>query len=117
MPKLIAVEPFPRLQAAIEGRAYTDNFEGDSTYTPSIGGTTVTYQSIQAIQNSNGKVVVVSTNSAIQEQQHLGKHGIYGERSSSLVLGALKSIIKKKEVKGDDTILLILSSNGYKELI
>ncbi|MBC5636999.1 pyridoxal-phosphate dependent enzyme [Ornithinibacillus sp. BX22] len=89
IPKLIAVEPFPRLKAVLGGDKYTDNFEGDSTHTPSVGGTTVTYQSIQAIKNSKGKVEVVPSFNAINEQEHLGKYGIYAERSSSLVLGAL----------------------------
>lgn len=116
MPKLIAVEPFPRLKAVIDGQSYTDNFEGDSTHTPSIGGTTVTYQSLQALQNSNGKVAVVPSDNAVSEQQHLSKHGIYAERSSSLVLGALKALINNQEVKEENSVLLIISSNGYKEL-
>lgn len=116
IPKLIAVEPFPRLKAVLDEGNYTDNFEGDSIHTPSVGGTTVTYQSIQAIKNSKGRVEVVPSIQANYEQKHLGKYGIYAERSSSLVLGALKSLIKKQEVKEDDKILLIISSNGYKEL-
>lgn len=117
IPKLVAAEPFSRLKAILDGGDYTDNFEGDSIYTPSVGGTTVTYQSVQAIKKSKGKVEVVPSINAIYEQKHLAKHGIYAERSSSLVLGALKSLIKKQEVKEDDNILLIISSNGYKELI
>lgn len=116
-PKLVTVEPFSRLKAVFDGANYTDNFEGESRYTPSVGGPTVTYQSVQAIKNSKGSVEVVPSINAVTEQKHLAKNGIYAERSSSLVLGALKSLIKKQEVKDDDNILLIISSNGYKELI
>jgi threonine synthase len=116
LPRLIAVEPFPRLKKVLEGQPHVDSFIGDSTYTPSVGGTTVTYQALAAIQGSNGEVVVIPSQQAETEQKHLGKHGIYAERSSSLVLGALKYLIKKQAIQKEDKVLLLISSNGYKEL-
>ncbi|MEK5038373.1 pyridoxal-phosphate dependent enzyme [Sporosarcina sp. FSL K6-3457] len=116
LPRLIAVEPFPRLKKVLEGQPYVDSFIGDSTYTPSVGGITVTYQALKAIQESNGEVVVIPSHQAETEQKHLGKHGIYAERSSSLVVGALKYLIKKQAIQEEDKILLLISSNGYKEL-
>lgn len=117
LPKLIAVEPFPRLKRVIDGEPYVNSFTGESVETPSVGGTTVTFQALQAILESNGEVVPIPSHLAINEQKHLGKHGIYAERSSSLVLGALKKLIKEQTIKENDNIMLIISSNGYKELI
>jgi threonine synthase len=117
IPKLIAVEPFPRLRKVLEGKPYTGSFIGDSTYSPSVGGTTVTYQALHAIRESNGEVVVISSSQAEKEQRDLGTHGVYAERSSALVLGALKHLINKEALNKDKKILLIISSNGYKELL
>lgn len=117
LPRLIAVEPFPRLKKVFQGHAYTDSFRGESTKTPSIGGSTVTYQAYQAIEKSNGDVYAISHEQARHEQLHLGKHGIYAERSSALVLGALKKMIDEYAIQGHEKVLLIMSSNGYKELV
>lgn len=117
MPKLIAVEPFPRLEKVMNGHSYVGSFEGDATDTPSVGGSTVTYQSVQAIQESKGIAVAVPAREAYREQRHLANHGIYAERSSSLVLGALKKLVREGVIRSESKVLLIISSNGYKELI
>jgi threonine synthase len=117
IPKLIGVEPFPRLKKVVEGQPYINSFMGDSTYTPSVGGTTVTYQALQAIQESKGGVISVPSYQSEKEQKQLGSYGVYVERSSALVLGALKYLIKKQAVNKEDKVLLIISSNGYKELL
>lgn len=117
LPKLIAVEPFARLQLVITGANYIENFTGDSVHTPSVGGTTVTYQSLKAIQESNGTVIVIPSNKGELYQAELSKKGIYAERSSSLVLGALLHATHSNFIKANESVLMIITSNGYKELL
>ncbi|WP_026701997.1 threonine synthase [Salibacterium aidingense] len=117
LPRLLAVEPFARLQAVRHGASYIGNFEGNAAETPSVAGTTVTYQSVKALQESGGEAVVVPTERAEAEQQELAEAGIYAERSSSLVLGALKQARRTGMVQEGEKVLLLLSSNGYKELL
>ncbi|OLS33870.1 pyridoxal-phosphate dependent enzyme [Bacillus sp. MRMR6] len=117
IPRLVAVEPLPRLERVFQGELYTNVFNGTSTQTPSVSGNTVTYQALQAIQNSSGKVVTILSEQAESAQLELGMHGIYAERSSALVYEALRKLVKSKEIKEEDRVLLIISSNGYKELL
>ena len=117
LPKLIAVEPFARLQRVMNGANYTDSFNGDSVHTPSVGGTTVTYQSLKAIRESNGTVIVVPSNEGGIYQTQLAKLGIYAERSSSLVLGALFHATHSNFIKENESVVMLITSNGYKELL
>ena len=53
-PRLVAVEPFEQINKVLAGADYRLDFAGDYRLTPSFGGTTVTYQSIQAVKDSKG---------------------------------------------------------------
>ena len=99
------------------GANYTDSFNGDSVHTPSVGGTTVTYQSLKAIRESNGTVIVVPSNEGGIYQTQLAKLGIYAERSSSLVLGALFHATHSNFIKENESVVMLITSNGYKELL
>lgn len=114
IPKLIAVEPFSRISAVMAGRSYTSSFNGDSTETPSIGGTTVTYQAIKALRNSNGFAEVVPSSEAFNLQREVAEAGFFVEKSSSLVLGALKKLLEKNIIPPQSNVLLLFTSHGYK---
>ncbi|NIK13417.1 threonine synthase [Alkalibacillus almallahensis] len=117
IPKLHVVEPFSRLERAINEGNYTTSFHGNSECTPSVGGTTVTYQSVKAIKESSGHVHVIPPEKAEFYQNKLSNHGIYAERSSSLVLGALSQAKKNNTILKGDSVCLLITSNGYKELL
>ncbi|MFC7442509.1 threonine synthase [Laceyella putida] len=114
IPKLIAVEPFPRLKKVLDGANYLNFFEGETVRTPSLSGTRVTYQAIKAIQYFDNDAISPPNDEVELEQEHLAKHGIYVERSSAITLGALKQLIKEKKVTEEDKILIINTSNGYR---
>ncbi|MDN4595207.1 hypothetical protein [Polycladomyces subterraneus] len=59
IPRLFAVEPFPRLERVLAGEDYRDIFPGN-TLLRSIGGDTVTYQSLDAVKRTGGGAVAVS---------------------------------------------------------
>ncbi|WP_395077042.1 pyridoxal-phosphate dependent enzyme [Hyphococcus sp.] len=114
LPRLYAIEPFTRIDSVLRGKDYRESFEG-RTRQVSIAGSTVTYQAIDAIKTSRGGVAVVGDESAAREQRTLARHGFYLELSSAASLGGLRQLIDKGEIQPDERVILIASSNGYKE--
>ena len=115
MPRLYAVEPFPRIEAVLHGSDYRNRFDG-RTRQVSIAGSTVTFQAIDAITKSNGGVVVASDEDAAESQQALARCGLYVELSSAASLSGLLRLTREGRIKSDESVVLIASSNGYKEL-
>jgi threonine synthase len=115
MPRLIVVEPIARVSRVLDGADYREDFAGDSGYAGSIGGSTVTYQVMQAVTESGGTAVVVSGEQAQVEQRELAKRGLYWEGSSATALGAVKQLATSGEIGLQDRVLLIATSNGYKD--
>lgn len=114
IPRLYAVEPFPRLSQVLQGRDYREEFKGDSSQTPSIGGNTVTYQALQAINSSGGGAVSIPNIDVEQAQKDLAKRGLFLEGSAAVTWPAALKLIKSGEINKDDKVLLMLTSHGYK---
>lgn len=115
VPRLFAVEPFSRISAVLGGERITGSFPGTTKLT-SIGGSTVTYQSIEAIQASGGGAVVVDDETVARDQVRLARHGCYAELSSAAALTGLELLLKNRTISRDETVALIATSSGYKEL-
>lgn len=114
-PRLIAIEPMERIQRVLEGSDYRWNFTGDYALTPSIGGTTVTYQSIEAIKNSKGCAVSTLQEDVYNNIKELSSYGLYLESSSSALIGALKKLLRQEIVSKNDSVVMIATSSGYKD--
>lgn len=114
LPRLYAVEPFPRLSNVLAGQDYRDKFNGDAKFMPSIGGNTVTYQSVEAVRASRGKAVVVTNEDAVKAQTDLARRGLYVEGSSAATLAAASQLVQSGLINQNDRILLIMTSHGYK---
>jgi len=115
LPKLFAIEPFPRISAVLNGRVLTNSFPGKTTLF-SIGGSTVTYQAVEAIRATGGSAVVIDDQTVIRDQARLARHGCYVELSSAATLTALEILLKRGAVKRDDAVVMMATSNGYKDL-
>lgn len=115
LPRLIAVEPVPRLSRILRGEDYRQTFEGGTHAMISIGGTSATYQSIVALRGSRGKAVEVSTAEAEAAQQELAQRGLYAELSSAATLAGLRLLVTGGHVDETDRVVLVLTSHGYKE--
>ncbi len=114
IPRLYAVEPFPRLVQVLQGSDYRGEFKGDSSLLPSIGGETVTYQSLNAIESSGGGAVVI-TNAVVEKaQSDLAKRGVFAERSAAITWPAVSKLVQAGKIDRNDRVLLILTSHGYK---
>ncbi|MCG8618071.1 MAG: PLP-dependent lyase/thiolase [Desulfobacterales bacterium] len=109
MPKFIAIEPFRRLEKVLDGAEYTATFKGDDSRLQSIGGNTVTYQSLKAIQDSGGRVISLAYSSDVKA---CSEYGMYLEASSSLILRALEKM--RPELNQASRIVSIVTSHGFK---
>ncbi len=115
MPHLVACEPFPRLELVLtKGHDYKEKFSGDSSYTSSIGGNTATYQSICALKGSNGFAVSAPDADIYQAVKSMGRHGLFLETSSAIVYPCLQNALMSGLIASNDSVLFILTSNGYK---
>lgn len=115
LPRLFAVEPFARISEVLNGKSVTGKFPG-ATKLISIGGSTVTYQAMEAIDATGGGAVVVDDESVIRDQVRLARHGCYAELSSAAALTGLELLLNQQIVSPQDRVVLIATSNGYKEL-
>ena len=115
LPKLVACEPNPRLELVLEhGKKHTDCFAGSTSATSSIGGATTTWQAEFALRQSGGFAVSVSQEEAVASVGKMARHGLYLETSSAIVYPCLKKAIGENRILASASILLILTSNGYK---
>jgi len=114
LPRLAACEPNPRLELVLQGRSHTESFPGDTSLTASIGGKTTTYQAELALRNTEGFAVSVSQQQALQAVKELSSYGLYLETSSAIVLPCLKKAMEEGKLPPGASVLLVLTSNGYK---
>lgn len=114
LPRLFAVEPFPRIDRVLHGAAVTGTFPGATTLF-SIGGSTVTYQAAKAIRQTGGGAVVVDDAAVARDQVRLARHGCYAELSSAATLTALQILLEQGTIARDEAVVLIATSNGYKD--
>jgi threonine synthase len=112
MPRLVAVEPFPRLERALSGADWRGEFPGASPMV-SINGTTLTYQAVAAVQRSSGLAVSAISDQVLRDQQSLAHAGFYLELSAAASLTGLRLAATKIAIKN---AVLIATSHGYKEV-
>ena len=113
MPRLIAVEPFPRLERVLGGADIRGRFPG-ATPLSSIGGATVTYQALTAVRASGGTAVSVRAEQVIADQKTLARSGLYLELSAAAALTGLRVLLTEKPA-AIRRATLIATSHGYKE--
>lgn len=114
LPRLYVVEPFARLSKVLEGAQQTGSFPG-ATALFSIAGSTVTYQSLEAVRQSDGGAVVVDDAAVVRDAARLARQGLYAELSSAATLSALETLLRSGTIRRDETVALIATSNGYKD--
>ncbi len=115
LPRLFAVEPYPRIKRVLEGEPVTGSFPG-TTAMASIGGSTVTLQAVHAVRATGGAAIVVDEHSVRRDQARLARHGCYAELSSAASLTGLECLVAEGKLSSSDTAVLIATSNGYKDL-
>jgi threonine synthase len=114
LPHLVAVEPIPRLERVLLGEDHKCIFDGNTELTPSLGGGTVTYQSLLAIQKTKGFAISISQNKVMDNILKMAGYGLYLETSSAILYGCLEKAVLQKKIPADAQIVLIATSHGFK---
>ncbi|AYG66066.1 pyridoxal-phosphate dependent enzyme [Rhizobium sp. CCGE531] len=114
VPRVHAIEPCPRIAHAIAGHGMVGSFP-DDTNMVSIGGNTVTQQTLHALELTDGLAVAVDDGEVAADQAVLGREGLYLELSSVATLTGLRRLAKNGEIGRNARVILIATSHGYKE--
>lgn len=114
VPRVHAVEPFPRIERALRGEDYRGEFTGASLMT-SLGGSTVAFQALDALRLTGGSAVAVDEAAALADQMTLARAGLHLELSSAAGLTGLRELIRRKVVPPGAIAVLVATSHGYKE--
>lgn len=114
VPRVHAVEPFPRLERVLRGEDYRNEFAGDSLMT-SLGGSTVAFQALDALRQTRGTAVAVDETAVVADRQALARAGLYLELSSAAALTGLRRLLDRKVISSAASVVLLATSHGYKE--
>jgi len=115
-PRLVAVEPVPRLSAVLAGKARTsDTFPG-RTRQASTAGATTTDQALRAVRDTAGTAMVVEDHAAEAAQAELAAcHGIFLELCAAACFAALPRAIEAKLLQEGARVVLIGTSAGARD--
>jgi threonine synthase len=111
MPRLVAVEPFPRLQKVLAGADYRSDFAG-STRQLSTSGSTVTFQALEAVRLSRGRVEVVDDNEAVAARDQLARVGFSFELCAAAAYVAYRRSQANDEHANRVTIIMATAHGG-----
>lgn len=114
LPRMVAVEPFPRLTRVLHGEDWRGRFEG-RTSLASIDGSTVTYQAVAAVTESGGTAVSVTDREVAWAWKEAARSGLLLESSSASVLAAVIRLVDSGWLKKEESVVAIGTSHGFKE--
>jgi threonine synthase len=114
LPKLWAVEPFPRLSRVLAGALLQSEFDG-LTAQSSTAGSTVTLQQELAVRRSGGGAVVVNDADAAKGVSQLAGAGLWVELCAGACVGALASLRRQGQIAPCEHALLLLTARGDRD--
>jgi threonine synthase len=116
-PRVVAVEPFPRLTSVLAGNAaVTDEFAG-ATRQSSIAGSTATDQGLRAIRDTSGTAVVVDDAGAAAAQSALARQGIALELAAAAPIAALTTLAAQGLLGPKKRVVCIATAGVDRELV
>lgn len=118
VPRLLAAEPFGPLRAALDaGSDRAGPVPAGPSASFSIASPVGTYQGLAALRRSGGGAVAVPDDDTVLDaQRRLGRHGLYLEASAAITLPALERWRHEGRVGDRDTVVLIGTSTGLKDV-
>ncbi|PLP99305.1 threonine synthase [Cupriavidus pauculus] len=114
VPKLWAVEPFPRLASVLGGASQQADFAG-ATQQFSTAGSTVTAQQVHAATRSGGGAIVVGDDAARAGTGHLAAAGFWVELCAGAGLAAAQMLRADGRIDPSETVLLMLTARGDRD--
>jgi threonine synthase len=114
MPRLWAVEPFPRLARVLQGEPAQTEFAG-TTLQFSIAGDTVTLQQVHATRNSGGGAVVVDDVQAHRGASRLAQEGFWVELCAAAGVAGVSDLRTRGCIAPQEHVLLLLTAKGDRD--
>jgi len=114
VPRVHAVEPFPRVVRVLAGAEHRDGFPG-TTAMASIAGGTVTLQTLNALALCGGTAVAVDDLGARADQAALARSGLHLELSSAASLSGARALIAGGVIARGERVVLVGTAHGFKE--
>ncbi len=114
LPRLWAVEPFPRLARVLQGEAAQTEFPG-KTAQFSIAGGTVTLQQALATCHSGGGALVVGDRQANRGAARLAQEGLWVELCAGAGVAGLADLLADGRVAPHEHALLLLTAKGDRD--
>ncbi|MCC7275660.1 MAG: pyridoxal-phosphate dependent enzyme, partial [Alphaproteobacteria bacterium] len=114
-PRLVAVEPLPRLEAVLAGRLDIRDTVAGSTLQFSTAGATMTDQALRAVRDSGGTAITVGDDAALAAQAALAAAGIDLELSSAAAYAAVSSLVARGDLRRGDRVCLIGTAGSARE--
>ncbi|WP_454712540.1 pyridoxal-phosphate dependent enzyme [Cupriavidus nantongensis] len=114
MPRLWAVEPFPRLSRVLAGASQQADFAG-TTRQFSTAGSTVTAQQVLAVRRSGGGAVVVGDAAARDGTRHLAAAGFWAELCAGAGFAATQALRADERIGRTDAVMLMLTARGDRD--
>lgn len=114
-PRLIAVEPFPRLALVLAERTpVTAEFRG-STAQFSTAGATATDQAVRALRATGGTAVAIDDRAATVAQEAAARQGIDLELCAAAAVAAAQRLRAGRVLEAGARIVLIGTASGARE--
>jgi threonine synthase len=114
VPRLHAVEPFPRLSRALIAGDCRPLWPGD-TAQYSIAGNTSTLQALEALRRSGGIALNVSDADAAHARAQLMAMGVAAELSSASALAAVAQLRHAGVVDAESEVVVMITSDGRRD--
>jgi threonine synthase len=116
-PHMIASEAFGSLKETLQKRADKPIVvPSEATVSFSIATGVGTYQGLTALKESDGLAETSNDLETIEMQKELATiEGLYAESSSVTTLVAVSKLRKRGILKGDDKVVIVMTSSGLKE--
>ena len=81
----------------------------------SLGGRTVTFQALQALEMTGGSTTTVDEDDVRRDQRALARAGLYLELSSAAALSGLRGLLRRETISSRARAVILATSHGYKE--
>jgi threonine synthase len=114
VPRMWAVEPFPRLARVLQGEPAQTEFSG-RTAQFSIAGSTVTLQQVHATRASGGGAVVVNDLQAHRGVSLLAREGVWVELCAGSAVAGLADMLADSRVAPHEHALLLITAKGDRD--
>ncbi|MGE0717278.1 MAG: pyridoxal-phosphate dependent enzyme [Alphaproteobacteria bacterium] len=114
-PRLIAVEPLPRLEAVLAGRRDVRDTVDGATRQFSTAGATMTDQALRAVVDSGGTAITVADEAALASQTTLARCGFDLELSSAAAHAALVPLAARGDLSRGERVCLIATASSARE--